>query len=219
MTIIEIRERLKALAEPRFQAFAASLIPGETRLLGVRLPLLRSLAKQLAKGKELRTMAGNAPESMEETMLFGMLPGYAQHIPYETRMEAIRRFVPYITNWSICDSCCATYKFIQQHRPEAWTFLLPYLHSTQEFEARFGLVMLLNHFVKDEKWIPEICSILPELPCKGYYAEMAAAWLICEMHVRYPSYTHALLSEESCLRPDIRSRSFRKIRESHRKVQ
>lgn len=34
-----LREKVEALAEPEFQKFSASLIPGVTRLLGVRLPV------------------------------------------------------------------------------------------------------------------------------------------------------------------------------------
>lgn len=35
MSIVELRERLKALAEPRFQAFASSLLPGVDNLLAL----------------------------------------------------------------------------------------------------------------------------------------------------------------------------------------
>ena len=218
MTIHDIRERLKTLAEPRFQAFAASLIPGETRLLGVRLPKLRALAKELSKGGDILRFAAHEPESMEEIMLSGMLPGYAPAcISYEARMDAIRQFVPRIDNWSICDSCCATYKFVRRHLAQTWDFLQPYLHSEHEFEARFGIVMLLNHFMQDATQIKPICDLLPHLPCSGYYAEMAAAWLICEIHLRYPSFAHHLLACDSAIRPSIRSRCLRKIRESRRK--
>ncbi len=42
----EVRNRLCALCEPGFQKFSAALIPGEERMLGVRLPALRALAKK-----------------------------------------------------------------------------------------------------------------------------------------------------------------------------
>ena len=47
MQIQKLRERLKALAEPRFQAFAASLIPGEEHLLGVRCRFCANWLKKL----------------------------------------------------------------------------------------------------------------------------------------------------------------------------
>ncbi len=216
MTITELRERLKALAEPRFQAFSASLIPGVQNLLGVRLPLLRKLAKEIARShRELIFYDASAPQSMEECMLRGMLPGYAdKSVNCEQRLSEISQFVPLITNWSICDSCCATYKFAREHRPAVWAFLQPYLLSSQEYEARFGLVMLLNHFIQEAYWVEKIVELLPQLPCKGYYAEMAAAWLLCEMYFKHPKLTKDLLSDNSMIQSKIRMRAIRKIRES-----
>lgn len=219
MQIQDLRKRLKALAEPRFQAFAASLIPGEQHLLGVRLPVLRKLAQEVARTNRTGIFnAPTAPQSMEECMLRGMLPGYAdKSIGIEQRLEELKRFVPLITNWSICDSCCATYKFARNHRERVWLFLQPYLFSKKEFESRFGLVMILNHFVQQEDWAARTVALLPQLPCVGYYAEMAAAWLLCEIHLRYPQLAEQLLTENSALSPVIRSLTLRKIRESRRK--
>lgn len=55
----QLRERIEALAEPEFQKFSASLIPGVNRLLGVRLPVLRNLAREVAGG-ELAGAAGKS---------------------------------------------------------------------------------------------------------------------------------------------------------------
>ena len=44
-----IRKQLGQLAEPKFQQFMAKLLPGVENILGVCLPMLRALAKQLAK--------------------------------------------------------------------------------------------------------------------------------------------------------------------------
>lgn len=219
MQIQELRERLKTLAEPRFQAFASSLIPGEQHLLGVRLPILRKLAKEAARSnREEIFNEPTPPQSMEECLLRGMLPGYAnKSVELEQRLQELVRFVPLITNWSICDSCCATYKFARENREHVWDFLQPYLYSEKEFEARFGLVMLLNHFIQQEEWVARIMGVLPSLPCKGYYAEMAAAWLLCEIHLRYPTLAATLLAETTPLSPAIRNRALRKIRESARK--
>ena len=219
MQIQNLRERLKALAEPRFQAFASSLIPGEQNLLGVRLPQLRKLAKEVARtDRDAILNEPTAPQSMEECMLRGMLPGYAaKSIGIAQRLCELARIVPLITNWSICDSCCATYKFAREHRDKVWDFLQPYLHSKQEFEARFGMVMLLNHFIQQEEWAARTAALLPQLPCPGYYAEMAAAWLLCEIHLRYPHLAAPLIAEASSLSPAVRTRTLRKIRESHRK--
>ena len=72
----QIRERLFALSEPEFQKFSAALIPGEERMLGVRLPALRALAKEIARSDSWADYLAAAPRDyFEEIMLRGMIIG------------------------------------------------------------------------------------------------------------------------------------------------
>ena len=51
MTIREhMRERLRAEADPEYREFHSRLLPGITGIVGVRTPVLRTLAKELLKG-------------------------------------------------------------------------------------------------------------------------------------------------------------------------
>ena len=72
-----LREKLEALADPEYRAFTARLLPtvGENRILGVRLPALRKLAKELAHGDWRAYLAGASDDFMEEIMLQGMTIG------------------------------------------------------------------------------------------------------------------------------------------------
>lgn len=45
-----IKEKLLDLADDKYQKFAAALLPNIDNVLGVRLPLLRKLAREIAKG-------------------------------------------------------------------------------------------------------------------------------------------------------------------------
>ena len=45
----ELTRLLISMAEPDYRKFSASLLPGTRNILGVRLPQLRRLAKQLAR--------------------------------------------------------------------------------------------------------------------------------------------------------------------------
>lgn len=51
------------------------LLPGTEHILGVRLPVLRKLAKKLARGEWQEYLTGAADDSMEEIMLQGMTLG------------------------------------------------------------------------------------------------------------------------------------------------
>ena len=73
MTNEQIRDFLEKHAEKQFKDFTSSLIPGTDSILGVRLPVLRSLAKQLAK-EDWRTYLKEArDDTYEEIMLQGLV--------------------------------------------------------------------------------------------------------------------------------------------------
>jgi len=101
----KIRQQLMKWAEPDFGTFSAGLIPGEEHVLGVRLPLLRSYAKELAKGDWQTYLSQASDDSMEETMLQGMTLGYVKS-DFAGIRPHLDAFLPKIKNWSVCDSTC-----------------------------------------------------------------------------------------------------------------
>lgn len=78
MTNEEIRSYFEAHAEEKFQKFTSGLIPGSDPILGVRIPVIRSLAKQIAKGDFRSYLADARDDSYEEIILQGFVIGYAK---------------------------------------------------------------------------------------------------------------------------------------------
>ena len=138
----ELEARLKALAEPDYQAFASRLLPGVDNLLGVRIPVLRKLARQLAREDWRAALAAMGNGSFEEIMLQGLILGYAKGSPADI-LPHVAAFVPKIDNWSICDSFCSGLKLAAAYPEPVWDFLQPYLDSDRAFSVRFAVVMLL----------------------------------------------------------------------------
>ena len=79
----EIKIRLYELAEEKYREFNQKLLPGVEHVLGVRLPLLRKLAKETAKG-DFRAYLSEAQKKIsrdsiyEEIMVQGLVIGYAK---------------------------------------------------------------------------------------------------------------------------------------------
>lgn len=171
----EIKEELLACREERYAAFAATLLPGEFHILGVRLPRLRKIAKRIARG-DWRSYLKNAPDdSFEEIMLQGMVIGCAK-AEVEELLTYIAAFVPKINNWSVCDSFCIGLAFTRENKEKVWKFLQPYLSSKQEFEVRFALVMLLDFYAESDTYA--VLHAVEQVRHEGYYAKMAAAWAV-----------------------------------------
>lgn len=219
MNKTQLKAWLQQEAEPRYAAFASSLLPDNTHpLLGVRLPKLRRTARRLAAEHGLAFLRTLPPKScsFEELMLCGMLIGYVKEATWEQRTAALDRLVPRLDNWSLCDSCCATYSFARQERERTWAWLQPYLLSAGEYTRRFGVVMLLNHFLQEPAWAARCAEVLPQVRGGQYYADMAVAWCACELALRHPALAPALLAAGTLPEP-ARKLAFRKLRESRRR--
>lgn len=219
MKRLELRQILQAEADPRYAAFARSLLPGVTMpMQGVRLPRLRALARRLAREEGLHFLNRPLPRraTFEEVMVAGMLPGYVPGLHAEQRMAAAEKILPRLDNWSLCDSCCATYRFATAAREECFGWLRGHALSQGEWTRRFGVVMLLMHYVPDAAWAARVAELLPQVPAGGYYADMAVAWSACEIALRHPALAPALLAEGN-LPENARRLSLRKLRESQRR--
>lgn len=218
MNRTDLRRELRAAAEPSYAAFAAKLLPDNTHpLLGVRLPRLRALAREIAKSEKARAFLSRPlplRASFEEIMVQGLVIGYLRDISFAERTARLDRLIPRLDNWSLCDSCCATYGFAAAHREETWAWLQPYTRSTAVYERRFAVVMMLDHFLAETAWAERVAALLPTLPCGDYYADMATAWCACELTLRHPDLADTLLAS---LPPPVRRLTLRKRRESRRR--
>ncbi len=190
-----IREQLLELADKDYQKFTAALLPNVDLILGVRIPMLRKVAKQLANGDWQAFLATADNWYMEEVMLQGMVIGYAKVEP-EERLIYIARFLPKINNWSVCDSFCAGLKFTNRNKELVWDFLQPYFASDREFEVRFCAVMLLDFYIGSE-YIERLLKLLDGIRHDGYYVKMAVAWAVSACFVKLPEPTMAYLKKNT----------------------
>jgi 3-methyladenine DNA glycosylase AlkD len=207
----KIKKQLKALAEPEYQAFTSKLLPGTNNILGVRLPNLRKIAKQIAK-KDWRAYLSKASDNTyEEIMLQGMVIGYAKGDIGEL-FRYMEAFIPKINNWSVCDSFCSGLKIAKKYPKEMWDFIQDYLKDEREYYIRFGVVMLLNYYISDE-YVNEALLALDEIKSDAYYVKMGVAWAISMYYVKLPEQTMPYL-ENNHLDDFTYNKTLQKITES-----
>lgn len=214
----EINDRIKDWlflhTEEDYRKFSASLLPGTDGVLGVRLPMLRKLAKKLARGEWQEYLAGAADDSMEEIMLQGMTLGYVK-ASFAEKKPYLDVFVEKIDNWSVCDSTCSGMKPQNQEDAEAFfQYAASLARDEREFAARFGIVMILDHFIT-QTYIHEVLRILNEVSHDGYYVKMAVAWAISVCYVKFEKETMELLLDNT-LDDFTYNKSLQKITESYR---
>ena len=176
-------------------------------------------------------------ESMEEILLQGMIIGnlhgkmkYKNALTNSMIFELIRRYVPKIDNWSTCDSFCAGLKIAEEIPDEMWHFLSEYFYARRDFDVRFGIVMIINYYIKPE-YMDLIFKVFNQIgifcqsgyiySSKGedlYYVEMALAWAISMCYIKYPEetmqYLEEMRSKTDILGDFIYNKALQKITES-----
>lgn len=209
----EIRKILISLADEKYRKFHSGLCPNNDNIMGVRIPRLRNLAKEVSKGDWRKFLKENKNEYYEETMLEAFIIGYAK-MELQERLVLLSKFIPKIDNWAVCDCSCSTFKFVIKNRKEVWEFIQKYINSKEEFEVRFGIIMILDYYLTDE-YIEEIFKILDKIKQQDYYVRMAIAWTLQVAYVKYKEKTIKYL-ENNNLDNFTYNKAIQKMIESNR---
>lgn len=209
----DLRDKLFELSDDKFKTFHSRLCPNTDNIIGVRLPLLRQLAKEIAKGDWRNFLSNSKEEYYEEILINGLVIAYAK-CDVEERLNYIESFVPKIDNWAICDSFCNTLKFVNKNKEIMWEFIQPYLKSYNEFEIRFAVVIILNYYITED-YINLVLKTLDNIKHDGYYVKMAVAWAISMCFIKFEEKTMAYLKDNS-LDDFTYNKSLQKICESLR---
>lgn len=209
----DIRKRLLELQDVKYKEFHSGLCPNVDKIIGVRIPQLKELAKQITKEDYKKFLIHVKDEYYEELALHGLVIGYAK-MSIEDTFDYLKEFVPKINSWAVCDVTCANLKITKKYRKEMWEFLETYIHSNKEYEIRFAVVMYLNYYLDDE-YIDEILKRIDKVENKEYYVQMAIAWLISFAYIKQKDKTIKYL-EKNSLDKFTQNKAIQKIRESYR---
>lgn len=214
MSIVnEIRNRILEEANENYKKFMSNTVPDCDNIAGVRIPVMRKIAKDIYKSDWENYLSNKDYIFMEEKMIKSFVIGHIKDSP-EKILYHIENFIPEIDNWAVCDCFCCSLKFINKNKPIVWDFLQKYLNSKKEYEIRFAVVILLSFFI-DEEYIEKVLNILENLRTDDYYAQMAIAWAISICFVKFETETREFLIH-SQTDNKIYNKAIQKIIESNR---
>lgn len=201
-------EELESCADESYKAFHKKLLKNENiRVLGVRVPALRKLAKKYHdRVDELMTYPDEYYEVTFVKLTAVSLLGFGEFIKY------VDRCVPLIDNWATCD--CFSPKCIKSHREQFLPYIERYAVVDGEFYQRFALTTLL-HFYVEEEYLPIIFSLCESCDTGYYYVHMAVAWLVAETLVKQGESAEKFLLKNS-LDKKTHNKAIQKACESFR---
>lgn len=194
---------LKENIDLTYRAFSMRLLPGVKNVLGVRIPILNRYSNSIALSK----IDEIGKESFESIMIRGFLIT-RMDVKDIGRLAYVDEFVMELDNWSHCDSFCKRLKGIE------FDVLLDYMYRNHEFSQRFALVMFLEHHINDED-IDLVISSIEHLQSRGYYSDMALAWLMSRAYMTYPHKVETWLAY-STQEYRLINLTLKKIRESRK---
>ena len=212
----DIVMKLTKLAEGNetYAAFNKRIVNTKMPVIGVRVPDLRRLARQLApdiSAADISELLTVQDESFDYLLLCGLLITYAR-FDDQTAIDLTKQYLPRIDSWAHIDV------FIEKKRRFAgeswWNFALECLQSEAEFTVRYGVVSLMTNFL-DEEYIDQVFAALRNITHDGYYVKMALAWLYATAAVQFFELTLAEL-ENGHIDTWTRNKAYQKMRESRR---
>ena len=210
----ELQQHLFGMRDAAYAAFIAKLTPGfpPSHFIGVRVPLLRTIARSFAKEEAAsQRFLSHLPHSYyEEDMLHGMLISLVKD--YDRCLDLTDRFLPYVDNWAVCDTLSP--KVFAKHKAQLLENILRWSSSSHTYTCRFGLRMLMTHFL-DDSFSADFLEIPAAIRSEEYYVKMMVAWFFATALAKQWEATLPYL-ENRQLHPWTYRKTIQKAIESYR---
>lgn len=189
----DIQSKLFELQDIKYRDFHAKLMPtvNKEKIIGVRIPVLRSFAKEFGKTKEAKLFLQVLPHSYyEENNLHGLL--LEQIKDYEKCLQELERFLPFIDNWATCDLLAV--RTVKKHLDVFIKEVYRWIQSQYTYTIRFGIGMLMRYYL-DENFQMEYPEKVMQICSKEYYVNMMRAWYFATALAKQPDAALPWLTE------------------------
>ena len=207
------KDKLFSMREPQYKDFMSKLLPTvePERIIGVRVPTIRTLAKDAVKQADTQAFLCSLPHQFyEEDMLHAFI--IAAIKDHSLCISEINRFLPYVDNWGVCDSLRP--KCFSKHKSELLTEINKWLSSNHPYTVRFAIEMLMVNYL-DSDFTPDHLSAVAKIDSNEYYVRMMVAWYFATALAK--QYDSALPYLEARALPEwTHNKTIQKAIESYR---
>ena len=172
--INDIRERLFALADEKYKDFQSALMPtvDKSKVIGVRTPMLKKLAKELKNTTLVEEFLNALPHKYyEEDNLHAFL--LCEEKNFDTAVSRLNVFLPFMDNWATCDAM--RIKAFEKDLAGAEKAAYNWLDRSGVYEKRFAVITFMKLFTGEyfnAKQADKIAAVRSD----EYYVNSAIAW-------------------------------------------
>ncbi len=170
----DIQKKLFGLSDTEYADFQARLTPNVERekFIGVRVPKVRALAKELLKlSPQTEFLKALPHQYYDENMLHGLL--ISEIKDYDNCIAEVEKFLPFVDNWAVCDIMSP--KIFKKNKEKLLEKIKIWSKSKHSYTIRFAIEMLMSHYL-DGDFKPEYLKIPAAVKSDEYYVKMMIAW-------------------------------------------
>lgn len=208
----DIQKYLLSQADAKYRAFTLPLLPtvDEKTFIGVRLPIIKKYVKDI-DGKELKEFLDSLPHQYhEENILYAFILSNMKD--YDEFIKYIDAFLPYVSNWSVCDTICN--RHLYKHLDKLINEIYSWLKSKEIYRVRYAVKCLMNYYLGDE-FKEEHLRKVEEVKLDDYYVKMMIAWYLATgLAKNYDQFIKAI--EEHRFDTFTHNKAIQKAVESYR---
>ena len=209
----DIRFELSKLQDLKYRDLQLTTIPSveADRIIGVRTPALRALAKELAKREDIPLFLEELPHKLfEEDQLHAFILSGMKDA--DECIKLVDKFLPYVDNWATCDQMSP--KVFKKNKKLLLDYVNTWIKSDKTYVKRFAIGMLMEHFL-DEDFKPSYLAKVSKIRSDEYYVNMMIAWYFATALAKQYDQTLPFI-EERKLDKWTHNKSIQKAVESYR---
>lgn len=180
---MNISKTLNPYIDDSYKIFHKKLCSTKYEILGIKIPILRKLTKELLKEYDYLELLNINNDYYEYVMLKGLIISNIK-VSYEERINLITEFLSLIDNWAICDIFVSELKFIKKNGQNFLEFIKPLFKSNNEYDKRFAIVVLLDYYINDT-YIDYVLDTMLNINDERYYVKMAISWCLSICLIKY----------------------------------
>lgn len=179
-----------------YKKFQCKLIPSISpdSIIGVRIPVLRFLAKKIVKENDYESFLNILPHKFyeENNIHCYIIESIKDPNVFLKRLEV---FLPYINNWSTCDTFKA--KVLVKDPVLLISKIKEWIYSNKTYTVRFAIELLMKYFL-DDLFKIEYLNLVSSIRSDEYYVNMMISWF----------FATALAKQWKCTYPYILNRKL-----------
>lgn len=187
------------------------------KVIGVKTPILREIAREIAKGDYKEFLNQKPNDIYEEKVIRGLVISYLKKVDYiEIEKYLYDFYKTYVDSWAVCDVVVGSLKIINKHREEYFNFIKEWHLSSNPWLIRVQLVSFIDYYFDDE-YIDKVLDICKKVKSDEYYVKMGLAWLLSIFFIKQREKTYKfLIDNRDNFDTWTYNKTIQKIRESLR---